>query len=45
MEIKGFIEKIVINTHTKERFVLYEITSPSISVKDELPNKDGHKRL
>ena len=41
MEIKDFIGKIVINTKTKERYLLTEVTSPYIEVKTEKLNEYG----
>ena len=35
MELKDFIGKVVIQTETGKRYVLKEITSPYITVKDE----------
>ena len=42
MELKDFIGKVVISTHTKRRFVLDEITAPCITVRTEKPNERGY---
>jgi hypothetical protein len=41
MELKDFIGKIVISTHSKKRYVLDEITAPEITVHTEEHNQYG----
>ena len=41
MEIKDFIGKVVIGVESKKRYVLTEITSPYIAVKEENKANSG----
>ena len=41
MELNDFIGKVVINVHTKRRFILHRITSPEIMVYAEDDAKNG----
>ena len=42
MKLKDFIGKIVISTKSNRRFILHEITSPTIKVLLEKPNDNGY---
>ena len=42
MELKAFVGATVINTQTKNRFILREITAPEISVQAVVPNSLGY---
>lgn len=44
MELKNFIGKVVICPSTKRRYVLSEITAPTIRVLTEKPNANGIRR-
>ena len=41
MDFKKFIDKVVISTFSKRRFVLTKITSPEIRARAEKPNLHG----
>lgn len=42
MDIKDFIGNVVIDPETGTRYILHEITSPTISVVSVSPDKNGH---
>ena len=42
MEIKDFIGKVVVNTKTKTRYILTEITAPEICAKAVKVNSSGY---
>ena len=41
MELKEFLNKVVIGAKSKRRYVLYRITSPEIMIKTEQPDENG----
>ena len=43
MDIKFFIGKTVIESESKKRYILKEITSPFITVVSEKPNEKGYR--
>ncbi len=42
MKINDFIGKVVIDAKTGSRYILHEITSPSIGVVSVAPDENGH---
>ena len=42
MELKDFINKPVISTHSGRRFVIHRVTAPKIEVMTAAPDRDGH---
>ncbi len=44
MKINDFIGKVVIDAKTGARYILHEITSPSIGIISEHPDKNGHSK-
>ncbi len=45
MELKDFIDKVVISTSTNRKYILKEITSPEIKAQTLLPDSSGHHTL
>ncbi len=44
MELREFIDRVVIGAKTKRRYILYRITAPVIEVATEQPDAGGQHR-